>query len=373
MFWRVFARELQASRPRLTLALLVVTSGAAVVSALVNLQYDMDGKLARTFRSFGANVLVTPAASSSGGPALMPGPVWQALAGHRDRRIIAAAPYLYVVAHIPSPSADVIVAGTVFDRIRPMNSWWKLEGRWPAAPFDALVGTNVAGKLHLKPGGSLTVEYGGRSQPLVATGLVTAGGPEDNQIFAGLAQAQQLAGLPGRLSLIQLSVAGSPAQIRAVMGGLSRALPGVDVQPIPEFTAAEAELAGKIRLLVGATVGLILTLTVLGVLAAMAALAVERRGDVGVMKAIGGPTSRIVRLFLAEVGVLALAGALAGCAVGLPLSDWISWRVFGSAATAQWDVVPLVAALMFGAALAGALPLRLLGRVRPAAILRGDG
>jgi ABC-type lipoprotein release transport system permease subunit len=105
----------------------------------------------------------------------------------------------------------------------------------------------------------------------------------------------------------------------------------------------------------------------------MAALATERRHDVGVMKAIGGPTRRIVRLFLAEVGALALAGTVAGCLLGYPLSSWISERAFGSGVTMQWEVVPLVTALMFGAALAGALPLRLLGRIRPAVILRGEG
>ncbi|HEV2388903.1 MAG TPA: ABC transporter permease [Candidatus Acidoferrales bacterium] len=373
MFWRIFARELKASRQRLALALLVVMSGAAVVSALVNLQYDMDGKLARTFRSFGANVLVAPVAAGSGGALVLPGSAWQVLTSQRDRHIIGAAPYLYVVARVPAAGADVMVAGAALDRIRPMNSWWKLEGRWPQAPSEALAGANVARELNLAPGGSFTVVYGGRSESLIAAGVVTAGGPEDNQIFVDLSRAQRLAGLPGSISLIQMSVAGSPAGIRAVIDRLSRALPEAEVQPIPEFTAAEADLAGKIRLLVGATVALILALTVLGVLATMAALAVERRGDVGVMKAIGGPTSRIVRLFLAEVGALALGGALAGCAVGLPLSDWISWRVFGSGASPEWEVVPLVAALMFGAALAGALPLRLLGRVRPAAILRGGG
>ena len=47
------------------------------------------------------------------------------------------------------------------------------------------------------------------------------------------------------------------------------------------------------------------------VLATMAALAMERRADVGLMKALGGSIGRIVGLFLAEVGVL---GAVGGCA-----------------------------------------------------------
>ena len=374
MFWRIFGRELRASRARLALALLVVVSGAAVVSALVNLQLDIDGKLERTFRVFGANVLVTPK-NGVAGQAVMPVSIWGKIAGRVESqgRIVSAAPYLYVVARVPAVSADAIVAGTDLSRVRGMSSWWKLDGRWPAAVGEALVGSDLARKLKIAPGAHFAVEYGGRSQTFTAAGIVTSGGPEDNQIFTSLAPAQQLAGLDGRISLVQLSVAGSAAQIRQVMSQMEAALPGANVQPIPEFTTAEAQLAEKIRMLVGATVALILALTVLGVLASMAALATERRHDVGVMKAIGGPTQRIIRLFLAEVGALALAGTIAGCALGFPLSSWISQRAFGSGATAQWQVVPLVAALMFGAALAGALPLRLLGRVRPAVILRGEG
>jgi hypothetical protein len=372
MFWRVLGRELKASRARLALALLVVVSGAAVVSALVNLQLDIDGKLARTFRVFGANVVVTPP-SGAEASAVMPVSVWSRIAGRRDKRIVAAAPFLYVVAHVPAAGTDAIVAGTDLAHVRPMNSWWKVAGNWPVSAHQALVGSDIAAKMGLGPESGFRVTYGGRTEKLVASGVVTAGGPADSQIFVSLGEAQRLAGLDGRISLVQLSVAGSASQIRSVMSGLGGALPGVDIQPIPEFTTAEAQLAGKIRMLVGATVGLILVLTVLGVLASMAALASERRHDVGVMKAIGGPARRIVRLFLAEVGLLAVGGAVAGCALGFPLSSWISERAFGSGATVRWEVLPLVAALMFGAALAGAFPLRLLGRVRPAVILRGEG
>ncbi len=380
MFGRIFLRELSASRARLALALLVVVSGAAVVSALLNVQLDIDSKLAQTFRVFGANVVVTPPAKSSG-QALLPDSAWSRVAAREgaDRRIAAAAPFLYLVAHVKSDGASapatipVIVAGTDFPRVRAMNSWWKVEGRWPASANEALVGSAVARKLGLAPGAKFHMRYGSAEREFTASGVVVTGGSEDNQIFTGLAAAQRLAGLDAQISLVQLSVAGSAAEIRAEMSDLSAAIPAARVRPIPEFTTGEARLARKIRLLVGATVALILALTVLGVLASMAALATERRHHVGVMKAIGGPARRIIRLFLAEVGLLAVAGTLAGCGLGFPLSSWISERAFGSGASPDWIVVPLVAALMFGAALAGALPLRLLGRVRPAVILRGEG
>jgi len=90
------------------------------------------------------------------------------------------------------------------------------------------------------------------------------------------------------------------------------------------------------------------------------------------MKALGGSIARVTSLFLTEVGALGAVGGLLGCFVGMALSDWMGQRVFGTAISPRWEVFPFTIALMVGVALAGALPLRLLGRVRPAVILRGE-
>ncbi len=47
-------------------------------------------------------------------------------------------------------------------------------------------------------------------------------------------------------------------------------------------------------------------------------------------------------------------------------------RVFDTSITPRWEIFPLTIAMMVVVALAGALPLRLLGKVKPAVILRGD-
>ena len=87
-------------------------------------------------------------------------------------------------------------------------------------------------------------------------------------------------------------------------------------------------------------------LTALCVLATMAALAMERRADVGLMKALGGTISRIVGLFLAEVGVLGAVGGLIGCVAGLALAQWMGRRVFGTSITPRWEIFPLTIAMM---------------------------
>lgn len=400
MFGRMLWQLLRFSRARLAVAFATLITGAAVLSALISLQLDVTAKLTRAFRTLGANVVVAPRRApgqTENDAALMPESVWERVQGLRDPAVVAAAPYLYVVARAPTSggSQQVIVAGTSLENVRAMDSWWRVSGAWAntsgfAQAPRAMVGTNVARQFKLKPGDSLELWY--PSQQALSTrpaeqtppgshspslhvevvGIITAGGAEDNQILVALSLAQQLAGLPHRIGMVQLSVAGTAQQIQGFVSRLAAALPEQDVQPIRQFTAAEEQLLGRIRLLILATVALILILTVLGVLATMAALAMERGRDVGLMKAIGGPMRRVLRLFLVEVGILGGLGGLCGYGLGIGLAEWLGRRVFGTGISVRLEVLPLTVLLMLGAALAGALPLRLLSRVSPAVILRGE-
>jgi putative ABC transport system permease protein len=306
--------------------------------------------------------------------ALMDAAVWQKIAAARTPDVVAAAPYLYLVARTRG-DRNVVVAGTWLDEQRRLAPWWEVEGSWVGSRDDrarCMVGRNVARQFGLAPGSPLELRYAGRTAQLSVAGVATAGGAEDSQIFVNLPVAQQLAGMENQIGLVQLSVAGSPQQIQGYISRLAAALPGVEVRPVRELAAAEAQLLGRIRLLILFTIVLILVLTTLGVLATMAALAMERRLDVGLMKALGGSMPRVVRLFLAEVGILGCLGGLVGYALGVLLSQWVGQRVFGVGISVRLEVLPLTVALMVAVALAGALPLRLLGRVKPAVILRGE-
>jgi putative ABC transport system permease protein len=141
---------------------------------------------------------------------------------------------------------------------------------------------------------------------------------------------------------------------------------------VRQLAAADGRLLERIRGLLFATVALILVLTALGVLAAMAGLALERRRDVGMMKALGGTVRRVMRFFLAEAAVIGILGGIVGWAVGMLLADVVGEQVFATSISPRFIVLPVTIGLMIAVALAGALPLRLLGRVRPAEILRGE-
>ena len=376
MFWRILWRLLSASRSRLALALLIVTSGAAISAALLNLNLDATDKLTREFRALGANVIVSPAHINDPA-ALMDAAAMSDIDALHEPQIVAAAPYLYIVAKAGGAEngIPVIVAGTWLDQVARMNSWWKVAGTWVTGRDDAtqcMAGREAARSLGLSPGSRLTLEYGARQVSLTVAGVVTAGGSEDNQVFVSMNAAQSLAGIQGQFGVVQISVRGSTPQIEAVIRRIRAALPGLNVMPVRQLAAAEGQLLERIRGLLFATVLLILLLSAMGVLAAMAGLALERRRDVGLMKALGGTVRRVMRFFLAEATAIGLVGGTLGWIVGMLLSAWIGRRVFATSITPRLVVLPLTVGMMIVVALAGALPLRLLGRVRPAEILRGE-
>jgi len=387
MFWRLLFQLLRGSRGRLAVALIALVSGAAVISALLNLDLDVGSKLTQEFRTLGANVVIAPretegnapldansaGASSAGTAALM-----NESAVLNQLKVIqtpdtTAAPYLYIIARVDK--TQVVVAGTWLDEARKLAPTWKVEGNLVASRDDqahALVGRNVARELHLTPGSEITLAYLGRTARLTVAGIVDSGDAEDNQVFVNLPVAQQLSKLDGQIGLVEVSVGGSSKNVADVAAKLAAAFPDYDVHPIRQVTAAEGALLARVKLLIFSMVALILVLTSLCVLATMAALAIERREDVGLMKALGGSISRVVGLFLAEVGVLGAAGGAIGCIAGMILTRWMGHRVFGATISMRWEIIPLTIALMIGVALAGASPLRMLGNVKPAVIFRGE-
>lgn len=383
MFKRLLFHLLRGNRVRLIVALLALISGGAVVSALLNLDLDVNHKLTQEFRSLGANVVISAPQTSSAAPGVPPlmeesvvQDIEQNIAAQSAVSGTVASPDLYLVARVGSKNGqDVVVTGTWLDRVSQMEPWWKIAGTASISRTDlsqCIIGRNVSSSLGVSSGSNIALSYQGRSLSLTVAGVADAGGSEDNQIFVNLPVAQKLADLEGKIELIQLNIPGSSTQIRGVADKLQAAFPAFEVKPIPQITEAEGKLLQRIRFLIFSMGLLILVLTTLCVLATMAALAMERRRDVGLMKALGGSIQKVMRLFLAEVGVLGTVGGIFGYALGMALSVWMGHRVFGTSISPRWEVLPATVALMFCVALAGALPLRLLGNIRPAVILRGE-
>lgn len=388
MFWRIMRRLLAANRGRLFVILLALGAGAAIAAALLNLQVDAKRRLTAEFRTLGANVVIAPGESETPvePPHFLNDSLFTALSEDMDSSRIPKAEFLYGVVDAEKIPANkdqraglgikVILAGFEYSGTRPdqvLSSSLLVEARKnePGKALGCEVGQRAAATLQLRSGDSVVLTSGPRKMSCRIKVLASTGSAEDSQIFLPLRATQTLLDQAGRISIIELSVPGTPQQIQNYVASLRR-IPGADVRPIRQLTEGEAKIYNRISGVLSATVGLVLVLTALCVMAAMTNVAMERRNDVGLMKAIGGATHGVLRLFLAEAAFLGLVGGVLGASVGILLSMWLGKTVFGIAARPRLIVYPVAVALTIIVAIAGAYPLRRLANIRPASVFRGE-
>ena len=380
MFWRIIRRLLSANRGRLFVMLLALGAGAAVTAALLNLQVDAKRRLTTEFRAFGANVVVLPKGASESSSGTLPESVISEVHVNLPGGHVTMSSSLYLIASVSVPQAQKTLSAVVegsnpltFAELSFSSPTGSSGKPTSASQALCLAGPKFAEQASVRPDTEIVLTSGdNRESCLVAGILASTGGPEDNRIVTGLQTAQRLAGLPGRVSTIELRVPGTPSEIQSYISNLQSRLTDADVHPVRQFTEGEAKIYSRISGLLTATVGIVLLLTALCVMAAMTNVAIERKMDVGLMKAIGGATRRVVRLFLAEAALLGLAGGLIGAALGILLSIGLGKAVFGVAARPRLIVYPVAVGLTMLVAILSAFPLRRLASIRPASVFRGE-
>jgi putative ABC transport system permease protein len=388
MFWRVLRRSVFANSGRLFVILLALGAGAAVTAALLNLQVDAKRRITTEFRSFGSNVIISPRGDGDS-PKFLEESLFEKVPNRYAAGEVAKAEFLYGVVDVSVGTPDgknqktaashpAIIAGYAHSGVRPKEVL-------PSALIDVdenqlkylssmhcSVGRSVASALGIGENGSIVMSSGSRQSACGAMVLPATGGPEDSQIFFYLPDTQELLGQSHRISVIQVSVPGTAAQVEQFIAGIQPVLGDAEGRPVRQFTEGEARLYGKISGILTATVAVVLVLTALCVMAAMTNVAMERKNDVGLMKAIGGSVRRVLRLFLAEAALLGLAGGLIGAAIGIVLSIGLGKAVFGVAAQPRLIVYPISVALTVIVAILAAYPLRRLVHIRPASVFRGE-
>jgi putative ABC transport system permease protein len=398
LFWRLWLRSLVVRRPQAAVAVVSLLAGAAVASMLLNLYGDVQRKMTQEFRAYGANVLVSPPAGQSA-----KGDVTQGLMDESALERLeplrpgtggfVAAPMLFLVGRVSRVPADprlpafenAVVAGANLQSLRSVVGMWRETAPAGGAELDehgCIAGVHLAGRLHLAPGSEvqLTIDRpGASSQSNEAAGvfrvgdIVTTGTSADDQIFVSLPALQSLAGLEGKISLIEAVVPGGTRDIERRVREMRAALPGLDVRPIRQIVYSQAKVLGTIRWLLITLTALIVLIIALCVAATMTAIVLERRKDIAVMKALGAGNRTVGRLFLAEGASLGILAGLAGFPLGVLLASELTRRLFGVSLSVVWWALPVVcAATVLVAVLATTFPVDIIRRVQPATILKGE-
>ena len=362
MFLRMLVRAAILRRGRAASALFAMVVAAAVATAMLNLYVDVQAKLQREFRNYGANIILVGRNSTSlpaGALAL----VDSALSGRG-----IAAPFGMVVARTNDGQA-IVVVGTDFDRVRQLDKWWSVTG-WPSSSQQALIGVRALPAVSPK-NQPFDLSFQGRSLHLNPAGTVQTGAAEDSRVYIPLADFVAWTGV--QPSSIEVAASGSAQEVNAILDQLAQADPTADVRPVRQIMEGEARVLGKTRATLLAAAALIILTAALCVLSTLMGWVFDRRRDFAIMKALGASTRLLNGFFAAEAAALGATGALIGFLVGIGIAAWIGRVNFHAAVVPRFSVLPVVlAGSMAVTLIAAILPIALLRRVQPAVILRGE-
>ena len=391
------------------LVFLSIAMGAAVATAFLGIAGEVSHKMALELRSYGANILLEPAAVEGGG-FLREEDLPKIKTVFWKYNITGFTPYLFGLAEFSSGGKRErgVVAGTWFNKelevsgeeptiqgIKVIAPWWEVQGGWPQAAEEAIVGAALARRLKLGIGSEVTTMARGQSQRFRVTGIVTTGGYEEEQLFAPLITVQELLQQTGKVSRVLVSALTVPmddfgkkdpatmgkdefekwyctAYVTSVAKNVEEVMSGSRAKPIWQIASAEGALLTKLN-----SVMLLLTVLALGASATavstslMASMA-ERSPEIALMKAVGADRFQIASIFLGETLIISLVGGVIGYLLGDQLAGVISHTVFNSPIASPLWLFPTAIISALVVAFAGSVaPLRRALLIEPVRVLKG--
>ena len=421
LLYRSFTRQLR----RRSLIALTVALCASICVAMLGIVLDVGDKLNAELTTYGSNIVVQPKADAVVSN-LYETDRDAAPTAYLDESTIPKIKTIFWAYNIVDFAAtlkgsvkvsssggevdDLSVTGTWFNKdlslptgettvagVTTMRSWWTMEGSWPADDADqAVVGSDLAGRLGLSAGDTVTLTTPTGSRPLTVTGVYTSGDSDDDTLYAPLAVVQELTGHTGQVDQVEVKALTTPendlsrkaAQNPAILSSadwetwyctayassiayqIEEAIPGAVAKQVRQVAAVEGNVLEKTQTLMILMTALSLVAAVLAVASLTTASLVERTGEFALLKAIGASSASVNRLILAETAVLGLVGTAVGALVGSGLAQLIGRIVFGSSITMRPMVYVLVVALISLVLLvATASSMRSILKIQPATAL----
>lgn len=416
MFYRLVSSAIQRRKLRIALAVLAVVMGASIASTLLTVSFDINDKMGRELKSYGANILLQP---SSEGAFINESQLYKIKTIFWRHNIIGYSPYLSDTVKIKD--MEIVLSGTYLDeeiRIPGLNKtfignrkadekeatirtgvktiapWWKVDGEWPA-PGEALVGVNAAEKLGIKRGSLFRTEFDSNNATFKVSGILSTGGDEDGQIIVSLKDAQMLFEKQGMVDRVVVSALTKPEPVEeidpsrlppekyeiwyctpyisSIMLQIEESVPSASARPIRQVADNEGKLLKKFEWLMFLITGIAMTTASLGVAAAINTSIFERKKEIGLMKAIGADGNQIAQLFFAEAAVTGIIGGAIGILIGIVLARIVGLWVFDAIINPSLFSVLISGILSVGIALLGSmLPVKKAVEIEPSVILRGD-
>lgn len=247
-----------------------------------------------------------------------------------------------------------------------------VAGEYRPGAEEAVVGDGLADELGLQVGSPLRLQTDSVEATVRIVGTVHFGASvvDDRWVVVSLRGAQSLLGRPGDVSAIDATVTDLFSADRIAADVAARTGRPVDSWmglngALLSGLSAQDQSTGMIQ-------GFTLLAVAMGIASVLAVTVVQRRGQIGILRAMGVRAGVVMQIFLWQGALLGVAGAVlgtaAGAAAGAGLGQVVPFDIVVDAGTAL-----TATAISVGTGLLAALwPSRVAARMDPARAIRGD-
>ena len=386
--WIVAARFLREGRLQTIFIVAGVAIGVAVIVFMSALLSGLQANFIRRVLSAQPHIQLLPARQVAralgGGPGVLEDPTIQAPL----QRLISIDQWQSIAAQLRampgvravSPTATGSALGVRGDASRAVS----VAGIEPELHYrivdipekivrgsarltasDILVGLDLASDLGVQVGDKLRLETtSAGATVLTVSGIFDLGSKGANQRTAlvALHTAQSLLGLPGGVSTLEVTVDdvwGAEDVARAITAATGVEADSWIATNAQFFTAVRAQVTANttIRFFVGLSVAF-------GIASVLFVSVVQKRREIGILRAMGVTRGQVMRIFLLQGGLLGLGGSVAGSTLGA--AALALWQQIAVDAVGQPIVPVTLEASLFVLALLLASTAGLLAAAAPA-------
>ena len=187
-----------------------------------------------------------------------------------------------------------------------------VAGTWGLQPGDTMIGVELAADLGVRPGDRFTIDTGSVQEPVRVSALLDMGVNDLNRrtVIIPLRSAQSLLGLPGGATVLDVKV-DDVWLAEALAEQLRQRYP----YEIESWQATNAQLVSALKAQSISTAvirAVVLIVVVLGIASVLVVSVVQKRKEIGILRAMGTTRAQVLRVFLLQGAIVGALGSVAG-------------------------------------------------------------
>lgn len=330
---RELFKSLIFSFQRVFVIVLAIFIAALVSSAFLNIYFDIETKLSKELKAYGANVSIVSAKPNE----LISNENFTKLKEKLGTK--ALTPYLY--AFLSVDGTETLTLGTDFSALRLTKPFIEArEGSFSLSDFCqqcAFIGKDLATKmisankqesLQGLIGKALEI-YGdnGEKSTLIIKGILSSNDEMDTLFIAPLPVVQNLSQMQG-INYANALVYGSYDEVSAKAAQISD--DEINAKPISSVSLSEGVVLDKLKALMFLIVLVVLIIASTSVNTTLSSIIFSRKKEVALHLALGASKKDIAKLFGLECLVLALFASLLGALCGYVLANIFGYVIFNA-------------------------------------------